>query len=113
EPGDVLFTMGAGNVSGLAPRLLEAFETSAAIPASNYTYSDESLKRRTTMKIGGPAKIWLEPQSEDEVQAALRDVARNGTPLFVLGAGSNLLASDNGFDGAVLHLGKGFMKRRM
>ncbi len=113
EPGDVLFTMGAGNVSGLAPRLLEAFETSAAIPASNYTYSDESLKRRTTMKIGGPAKIWLEPQSEDELQAALRDVARNGTPLFVLGAGSNLLASDNGFDGAVLHLGKGFMKRRM
>lgn len=113
EPGDVLFTMGAGDVSTLAPRLLASFETASKKPAADFEKRDEPLAKHTTMKIGGPARIWLEPQSEDELASALLKIARDGTPLFVLGAGSNLLASDDGFDGAVLHLGKGFNSRRM
>lgn len=65
------------------------------------------------MKVGGAAKIWIEPQNEDELQNSLQEIARENIPLFVLGAGSNVLVSDDGFDGAVLHLGKAFAERRV
>nr|AIA14987.1 UDP-N-acetylenolpyruvoylglucosamine reductase [uncultured bacterium] len=72
----------------------------------------EPLKRHTTMKVGGPAQYWLEPQSEEELVTALQAVQRAGCPLQVLGAGSNLVPGDSGFEGAVLHLGRGFTWQR-
>jgi len=113
EPGDVLFTMGAGDVYSLAPRLLDSFGQQTAEATPTLSKIDVPLAKHTTMKIGGTARHWYEPQSEDELYAALREINRSGLPLFKLGAGSNLLATDEGFDGAVLHLGKGFATRRM
>ncbi len=69
---------------------------------------DEPLAKHTTIKAGGAARIWAEPQTESELSEFLRLNAKSGAPLFVLGAGSNIVPSDNGFDGAILHLGKGF-----
>ena len=68
----------------------------------------ELLSVHTTMRVGGPAAWWVEPRSEDELEAVLRTVARSGRPLQVLGAGSNVVAGDEGFDGVVLKLGAGF-----
>lgn len=68
----------------------------------------ERLSRHTTMRIGGEAKIWLEPQNEAELVAMLEEVSRSGLPMYVLGAGSNVIATDAGYEGAVLNLGKGF-----
>lgn len=112
RPGDLVFTMGAGDITRLAPQLVSDFEEAGSKTKAQQTRS-ELLSRHTTMKIGGPAKIWLEPQSEDELAEVLQANTRRGTPLFVLGAGSNLLASDRGYDGAVLHLGKGFAYQRV
>ena len=112
KSGDVLFTMGAGDITQLAPQLLEAIGSRFSV-VSGRDSCTELLSKRTTMKIGGAAKIWLEPQSEDELQSALKNIAREKMPLFVLGAGSNILAGDDGFDGAVLHLGKAFSNRRV
>jgi UDP-N-acetylmuramate dehydrogenase len=75
--------------------------------------SAEPIAKHTTMKIGGAAKLWLEPQSEDELQAALEWISRSGLPLYVLGAGSNVIATEDGFDGVVLHLGKRFASQRI
>ncbi len=69
---------------------------------------NEPLSKHTTIKAGGPAKIWAEPQTEAQLSEFLELNAKIGAPLFVLGAGSNIVPSDSGFDGAVLHLGKGF-----
>jgi len=69
---------------------------------------DEPLAKHTTMRVGGPAAWWVEPQSEDELQVVLQAVARSGRPLQVLGAGSNIVAGDAGFDGVVLKMGVGF-----
>jgi UDP-N-acetylenolpyruvoylglucosamine reductase len=107
--GDVLFTMGAGDITTLAPQLLGELKTQNS---KLKTQNGELLSKRTTIKIGGAAKIWIEPQSEEELQAALQKIAREKTPVFVLGAGSNILAGDDGFDGAVLHLGKAFAFQR-
>jgi UDP-N-acetylmuramate dehydrogenase len=63
----------------------------------------------TTYGVGGPAAVLVEvegPADLDAVRAALR--AMGDAPVFVLGRGSNLLVSDAGFDGVVLHLGNGF-----
>ncbi len=112
KPGDVLFTMGAGDITTLAPQLLQELSTQNSKIESKNSRS-ELLSKRTTMKIGGAAKIWIEPQSEEELQNALQQIAREKIPLFILGAGSNILAGDDGFDGAVLHLGKAFAGRRV
>ncbi len=69
---------------------------------------NEPLSKHTTIKAGGPARIWAEPQNEAELAEFLQLNAQIGAPLFVLGAGSNIVPSDDGFEGAILHLGKGF-----
>ena len=63
----------------------------------------------TTYGVGGPAAVLVEvegPADLDVVRAALG--ASGEVAVFVLGRGSNLLVSDAGFDGVVLHLGTGF-----
>lgn len=58
----------------------------------------------TTFGIGGPARWFVEAHHEDEVVEAVRFAREHATPLFVLGGGSNLLVSDEGFPGLILHI---------
>ncbi len=57
----------------------------------------------TTMKIGGRARFFVEARIESDVVDALRFAFEKGLDVFVLGGGSNVLISDKGFDGMVLH----------
>ncbi|MBP5654282.1 MAG: UDP-N-acetylmuramate dehydrogenase [Clostridiales bacterium] len=67
---------------------------------------DVILKPYTTMKCGGPAVFFAEPDSADEVGEAFGFAAKEGIPVQVLGAGSNVLISDKGFDGLVIKIGR-------
>ena len=67
-------------------------------------HKDEPLWRKTTFRIGGPAKRLAEPETVEDVCA----LARGGEIAFVLGGGSNLLVSDAGVDGTTLFLGPEF-----
>ena len=58
----------------------------------------------TTLGVGGPARYFAEPQTADAVIEALRWAHQHAQPVFVLGGGSNLLVSDAGFSGLVLHI---------
>jgi UDP-N-acetylmuramate dehydrogenase len=58
----------------------------------------------TTLQVGGNAKYFAEPTSDDEVIEALRWAEAHAFPVFILGGGSNLLVSDAGFRGLVLHM---------
>jgi UDP-N-acetylmuramate dehydrogenase len=58
----------------------------------------------TTFCIGGPARWFIEASSEGEVLEGVRFAREQNAPLFVLGGGSNLLVSDAGFPGVVLHI---------
>lgn len=60
------------------------------------------LSAHTTFKIGGPAKYFLETSEKKEIITALRFCKKNHIPFFILGGGSNLLVSDEGFSGLVL-----------
>lgn len=71
---------------------------------------DLPLAPLTTYRLGGPAALFVEPNDPDElrmVKEALDEAGADG-PALVLGRGSNLLVSDEGFDGVVIHLGKRF-----
>ena len=58
----------------------------------------------TTLNVGGNASHFIEPKTDDEVIEALRWARARALPVFVLGGGSNLVVSDAGFNGLVLHM---------
>lgn len=70
---------------------------------------DAPLAPLTTFRLGGPATRLLTATTDDEVIAAVREADASGTPLLVIGGGSNLVIGDKGFEGTALLLAtKGF-----
>ncbi len=64
--------------------------------------SEVNLKNYSTWRIGGGAEWLGEPSSHKELQALIAWAYRNGIPLQIIGAGSNLLISDTGLEGLVI-----------
>lgn len=65
----------------------------------------EPLAAHTTLRIGGPAEWFYEPQRPEDLASLLSRLAREGIPCRLLGGGANTLAPDGGVRGAVLHTG--------
>ncbi len=63
-----------------------------------------SLSQYTTFKIGGPAKFFCSVKNEKELLEALDFAKNKSLPIFVIGGGSNLLVSDEGYKGLVLKI---------
>lgn len=70
-------------------------------------YENEPMSRHTTFKIGGNALYYLIPESLDEIKEAVDFSKEKKLPYFIIGHGSNLLVSDDGFDGVIIEVGKG------
>ncbi len=70
--------------------------------------TDAPLAPFTSYKIGGPTAVWVAPDTKVGVGRALRVINEKKAPLFILGRGSNLLISDQGWDGVTLYLGENF-----
>ncbi len=62
------------------------------------------MRDYTTMKIGGPADILIEPNSIDQIQKIINIAKETNTPLTIIGNGSNLLVRDKGIRGIVVVL---------
>jgi UDP-N-acetylenolpyruvoylglucosamine reductase len=71
----------------------------------------EPLAKRTTLRVGGPADVYVEPASEADLAAVLILCGERELPFFVLGRGSNLLVRDGGFRGVVICLAQPFFSR--
>jgi UDP-N-acetylmuramate dehydrogenase len=63
---------------------------------------DEPLAPHTTLRVGGPADLWLAPATLDELAEAVLVARQHQVPVFLLGGGANLLISDRGVRGLVL-----------
>ena len=63
----------------------------------------EPLRLHTTFRIGGPADYYFPARTPDRTVQALRVAHEIGLPAFLLGGGSNLLVSDEGYRGLVVH----------
>ncbi|WP_037858364.1 UDP-N-acetylmuramate dehydrogenase [Streptomyces sp. NRRL S-340] len=71
---------------------------------------DAPLAPLTTFRLGGPATRLITATTDAEVVDAVREADAAGTPLLVIGGGSNLVIGDKGFDGTALHIAtRGFV----
>lgn len=65
----------------------------------------EPMSKHTNMRIGGPAELYLTASDPDELLDAIQIANKENIPWFVFGGGSNLLVSDEGFDGLIIQIG--------
>jgi UDP-N-acetylmuramate dehydrogenase len=61
------------------------------------------LALHTTFRIGGPARLYTEPEALPELEESIAWALSEGVPFFLLGGGSNVLVHDSGFDGLVIN----------
>lgn len=80
-------------------------QLSALLPAG-CVRENVTLAPYTTMRTGGPAALFAEPRSAQQLAHVHQWAQEKGLPLLILGNGSNLLIADSGFDGLVIHLGR-------
>jgi len=69
--------------------------------------TEEKLINHTTMKVGGPADVLVEPASIEKLQLLMTLINEHKVEWRAIGRGSNLLVSDDGIRGVVIKLGKG------
>ena len=67
---------------------------------------NEPMKNHTSFKIGGPADILFLPQKISDIVSVIDFCKKNSIRYFVIGNGTNLLVSDNGFRGVIIKIGK-------
>jgi UDP-N-acetylmuramate--alanine ligase len=108
QTGDLLITLGAGNVHEAGTRIANDLKTieemrgllpEGEIDGKLY----EPMSRHTTMLVGGPAQFWMEPHSFLGFAFLVGYCRERGIPVRVVGRGSNLLVRDGGIRGAVIH----------
>ncbi len=80
------------------------YETLCKINDTNNVLRDEPMSRHTTFRIGGPAAIFCMPGNAAALSETVRVCREAEVPYSILGNGSNVLVSDEGFDGVVIQL---------
>ena len=108
QPGDLLITLGAGNVHEVGTRIaadLKILEEMRGLmpPGEIDGKLYEPMSRHTTLLVGGPAQYWMEPHSFYGFAFLVDYCRERGIPVRVVGRGSNLLVRDGGIRGAVIH----------
>jgi UDP-N-acetylenolpyruvoylglucosamine reductase len=110
RPGDLLVTLGAGNIHEQGAALasdLRALEMLREAMGAGVARLYEPMAKHTTMRVGGPAQFWLEPETEHGFCELVRVAHAEGIPLMVVGRGSNLIVRDGGLRGVVVRLRRG------
>ncbi|NPA34350.1 MAG: UDP-N-acetylmuramate--L-alanine ligase [Chlorobi bacterium] len=119
----VLVILGAGDINKLADRFKEVLldrwfmkegvrklkqETTRQklYEITQNVKEREPLSKHTTLRIGGEALFFVNPQDKQELLNLLEFIAKEDLPYFVLGRGSNLLVGDYGMDAIVMNVGK-------
>lgn len=97
-----------GATSGVPDGPVDAAEGILRAVAGDRLRRGFPLASLTSFRLGGPAALYLEAQSQEDLSAVGRVLRETGLPFLVIGKGSNLLVSDEGFPGLVLRLGRSF-----
>lgn len=120
KSGDLVAFVGAGDIDQQARGWLELVEQQvramkrwdaladalrARVSAATKIKREEMLAEKTTMRVGGPARIYAEPATPDDLSGLLREAKARGIEIFILGRGSNLIVPDEGVEGLVISLG--------
>ena len=71
---------------------------------------EEPMCDHTTFRIGGPAEVFVMPESYEQIAWVIRQCRQAELPYFILGNGSNLLVSDAGYEGVVISTTEGLTR---
>lgn len=118
RPGDLIAFVGAGDIDRHARAWLRttqiaeaarrwdqlARQLEATQPAGTRIKREESLAAKTTMRVGGAARLYAEPAAIDDLAKLLQKATELELAIFPLGRGSNLIIPDEGVDGLVIAL---------
>ncbi len=124
QPGDVVLTLGAGNITDAGPLLLERLQATTAtgqkpgssaqrraIPQESFplpghdavkVVRNAPMRLNTTWRIGGPADYLVRAGTTEDLLATVRWAREEGMPVTVIGGGSNLLVADSGIRGVTI-----------
>lgn len=108
--GDWILSLGAGNIHEAGARLaadLALRDQLLDVMGAGGIRLYEPLSRHTTMRVGGPAQFWAEPETAAGFADLVRHCFDASIPLMVMGRGSNLIVRDGGIPGVVVHLARG------
>lgn len=89
---------------------LEAAFTRCTEELSGRVRRDEPMSRHTSFRVGGPAGLFIVCETVRDIVTAFEVLGETDVPHAVVGKGTNLLVSDAGFDGAIIVLGRQFMR---
>ena len=84
------------------PSLPQSFLPALAATFGDRPRRNESLAEHTTLRLGGPAEVWLAVENVSEFIQAVNLARQHNVPVFILGGGANLLISDAGVRGLVI-----------
>jgi UDP-N-acetylenolpyruvoylglucosamine reductase len=119
RPGDTIVFVGAGDIDLCAREFVDRLRQDERrdqawreffahvrplLAAESRLTEFEKLGPKTTMRVGGPARLYAEPANEADLQLLLAAAHGRDLPVFLLGRGSNLLVPDEGVDGLVICL---------
>lgn len=123
QPGDLIMTMGAGDIYKVGDAVANRLAASRPVTVNAGRSADrlaadlkqaassqarvalgERLAQHTTLRVGGPAEVWVEPWDERDLAALLKFTHHRGIPVTVVGRGTNLLVRDGGIPGVVISL---------
>ncbi len=119
KPGDTLAFVGAGDIEQTARQFVAKLKAEekresawndfiAAVQmhlgGGTKLTEREVLGPKTTMRVGGPARVYAEPAGTEDLRQLLLEANRRSLPVLLLGRGSNLIIPDEGVDGLVLNL---------
>ena len=91
-----------GNVDDFESRYPGLGDTLEELVGANHVRRAESMAAHTTFKVGGPADLFVEPQTTAQLIHVLRACREVEAPSFLLGLGSDLLVGDGGFRGVMV-----------
>jgi UDP-N-acetylmuramate--alanine ligase len=119
RPGDLVAFVGAGDIDLAARAWVEAARKRIALSRRWDRFADtvrpllsraaklardEPLAAKTTLRVGGAARVFAEPAGEEDLRTLLQEAKGDNVPIFVLGRGSNLIVPDEGVEGLVISL---------
>jgi UDP-N-acetylmuramate--alanine ligase len=119
KPGDLVAFVGAGDIDQTARAWVDAARKRLAREArwdrfaetvgpllsrGSRLLREEPLANKTTLRVGGAARLFGEPASEEDLRTLLLEAKKEAVPVFVLGRGSNLIVPDDGVEGLIISL---------
>ncbi|HSZ77363.1 MAG TPA: UDP-N-acetylmuramate--L-alanine ligase [Chthoniobacterales bacterium] len=110
EPGDLILSLGAGDIHEEGTKLVRDLEISLQlreVMGAGEVRLYEPLSKHTTLRVGGPAQFWIEPETRGGLANVLEFCAVGRLPVLLMGRGSNLLVREGGVAGVVIHLNRG------